>query len=241
MRQIRILLTLVFFCGLILSVASAQAPPEQTAPPAAAQPPGQEEEIKEGYVSVDFKDADIRDVLRILSRKSGVDIIASDNVQATVTVKLSNVPWEWGEFGVGVRVERALPDPGVTTSCDTEAELDSAAISPQELDGLLLPGGLGTWMIRGHPGLQALIRDVHAAGKPIGAIERGPKLLAGAGVLDRREITCAPQMRDDIIHAVADIRYRDEPVVHNGNLLTCQGTENLPAFMRTLLNAYGRS
>ncbi len=154
-------------------------------------------------------------------------------------LKLSNVPWEWGEFGVRARVERALADPGLTTSCDTEAELDSAAISAQELDGLLLPGGLGTWMIRGHPGLQELIRDVNAAGKPIGAIERGPKLLAGAGVLDGREVTCGPQMRDDIIHAVAGIRYRDEPVVRDGNLLTCQGTEDLPAFMRTLLTEYG--
>jgi protease I len=154
-------------------------------------------------------------------------------------LKLSNVPWEWGEFGVRARVERALADPGLTTSCDTEAELDSAAISAQELDGLLLPGGLGTWMIRGHPGLQELIQDVNAAGKPIGAIERGPKLLAGAGVLDGREVTCGPQMRDDIIHAVAGIRYRDEPVVRDGNLLTCQGTEDLPAFMRTLLTEYG--
>jgi protease I len=94
-------------------------------------------------------------------------------------------------------------------------------------------------MIRGHPGLQELIQDVNAAGKPIGAIERGPKLLAGAGVLDGREVTCGPQMRDDIIHAVAGIRYRDEPVVRDGNLLTCQGTEDLPAFMRTLLTEYG--
>jgi type IV pilus assembly protein PilQ len=45
-------------------------------------------------VSVDFKDADIRQVLRIISLKSGVDIVAGSDVEALVTIKLTNVPWE---------------------------------------------------------------------------------------------------------------------------------------------------
>ncbi len=45
-------------------------------------------------VSVDFKDADIRQVLRILSLKSGVDIVAGSDVEGLVTIKLTNVPWE---------------------------------------------------------------------------------------------------------------------------------------------------
>ena len=48
----------------------------------------------EGMVNVDFKDADIRQVLRILSLKSGVDIVAGNNVEGLVTIKLTNVPWE---------------------------------------------------------------------------------------------------------------------------------------------------
>jgi len=47
-----------------------------------------------GMVSVDFKDADIRQVLRILSLKSGVDIVAGPNVEGLVSIKLTNVPWE---------------------------------------------------------------------------------------------------------------------------------------------------
>lgn len=47
-----------------------------------------------GLVSVDFKDADIRQVLRILSLKSGVDIVAGSDVEGLVTIKLTNVPWE---------------------------------------------------------------------------------------------------------------------------------------------------
>jgi protease I len=155
-------------------------------------------------------------------------------------IRLSSPAWEWGELGLRARVERALTNPGVIGSCDTDAELNSQAIMAEQLDGLLLPGGLATWMIREHPGLRKLIHDVNAAGKPIGAVERAPKLLFFTGALEGRAMTCAPQMRDDIIQAVIPVEYRDDPVVQDGNLLTCQGTEDLPDFMRTLLAEYGR-
>ena len=49
---------------------------------------------EEGNISVDFKDADIQSVLRILSEKGGVNIISGKEVVGTVTIKLDNVPWE---------------------------------------------------------------------------------------------------------------------------------------------------
>ena len=49
---------------------------------------------QEGLVTFDFKDADIRNVLRIFSHKTGINIVASPEVQGSVTVKLNNVPWE---------------------------------------------------------------------------------------------------------------------------------------------------
>ncbi|MBI3088413.1 MAG: secretin and TonB N-terminal domain-containing protein [Candidatus Omnitrophica bacterium] len=47
-----------------------------------------------GLITVDFKDADIRQVLRVIALKSGVDIVAGPDVEAVVTIKLTNVPWE---------------------------------------------------------------------------------------------------------------------------------------------------
>ncbi len=47
-----------------------------------------------GNVTVDFKEADIRNVLRILSFKSGVNIIAGNDVTGSVTIRLVDVPWE---------------------------------------------------------------------------------------------------------------------------------------------------
>lgn len=44
-------------------------------------------------VTLDFKEADIRNVLRIISLKSGVNIVPSPEVTGMVTIKLDNVPW----------------------------------------------------------------------------------------------------------------------------------------------------
>ena len=45
-------------------------------------------------VSLDFKDADINNVLRILSLKSKVNIVAGPEVKGTVTIRLEDVPWD---------------------------------------------------------------------------------------------------------------------------------------------------
>lgn len=51
-------------------------------------------ETKDGFVSLDFRDADINNVLQILSLKSGVNIVTSPEVQGLVTIKLTDVPWQ---------------------------------------------------------------------------------------------------------------------------------------------------
>ncbi len=50
--------------------------------------------IEDGVVSLDFRDADIQDVLRVLSYKSGVNIVTGPEVVGLVTIKLVDVPWQ---------------------------------------------------------------------------------------------------------------------------------------------------
>ncbi|MFA5181913.1 MAG: secretin and TonB N-terminal domain-containing protein [Syntrophales bacterium] len=45
-------------------------------------------------MSVDFQDADIRGVLRLLAEQGNVNIVASPEVKGNVTVRMDNVPWE---------------------------------------------------------------------------------------------------------------------------------------------------
>jgi len=45
-------------------------------------------------ISLDLKDADIQNVLRLLADVSRLNIVAGDDVQGKVTIKLRNVPWD---------------------------------------------------------------------------------------------------------------------------------------------------
>lgn len=75
---------------LFLPLIIYAADPPQGAAPSSAMPP----QSSSGNVTIDFKDANIQDVLRILSLKSGVNIITGNDVSGTVTVRLVDVPWE---------------------------------------------------------------------------------------------------------------------------------------------------
>src|SRR5208283_3536717 len=47
-----------------------------------------------GIVSLDFQDADIKSVLKVLAFKSGVNIVAAPDVTGVVTIQLNDVPWQ---------------------------------------------------------------------------------------------------------------------------------------------------
>jgi type IV pilus assembly protein PilQ len=45
-------------------------------------------------LSLDFKDADIKNILRLIAEVSNLNIIAGDDVKGTVTIRLVEVPWD---------------------------------------------------------------------------------------------------------------------------------------------------
>ena len=47
-----------------------------------------------GNLTLDFKEAEINTVLRVMSIKSNINIVAGPEVKGTVTIRLENVPWE---------------------------------------------------------------------------------------------------------------------------------------------------
>ena len=69
--------------------------PEELAvsPAAAEESSGADSGISDQKITLDFKDADIRNVLKVIAYKSGVNIVASPEVAGTVTIRLSDVPW----------------------------------------------------------------------------------------------------------------------------------------------------
>jgi type IV pilus assembly protein PilQ len=45
-------------------------------------------------ISLDFKDADIHNILRLIAEVSGLNIITTDDVKGKITIRLVNVPWD---------------------------------------------------------------------------------------------------------------------------------------------------
>ncbi|MDD5238761.1 MAG: hypothetical protein PHU96_07395 [Candidatus Omnitrophica bacterium] len=77
--------------------AASQAARGESAPeaPAEKKAPSEEEILaKSQNVTLDFKDADIQNVLKIIAYKSGINIVATPEVIGNVTIRLVDVPWE---------------------------------------------------------------------------------------------------------------------------------------------------
>jgi type IV pilus assembly protein PilQ len=85
------------------AAAAADQPTVVTAPVEAAASTGEASAqpallemnmTKEGNVTLDFREADIRNVLKVLAYKSGLNIIAGPEVVGMVNIQLKDVPWE---------------------------------------------------------------------------------------------------------------------------------------------------
>jgi type IV pilus assembly protein PilQ len=87
------------------AVEKAAPPAEITAPPvkeaaSAAEEkkivePGLPEKVYIGRkISLDFKDADIKNILRLIAEVSNLNIITGDDVSGKITMRLMDVPWD---------------------------------------------------------------------------------------------------------------------------------------------------
>jgi type IV pilus assembly protein PilQ len=106
--------------------------------------PGLKKVYRGQLVSFDFKDADIRDVLRILADISGFNVIVSGDVKGTVTLKLSNVPWDQAldvvleNAGLGAIVEgNVIKIAPLKTLQARQRAIQAAAKSKEELEPLI--------------------------------------------------------------------------------------------------------
>ncbi len=74
------------------AIAAAPLPGAPVAPGVAVAPPAPPP--TPGRISMDFKDADINNLLRIIAEVSGMNVVAGDDVRGKVTVRLVNVEWQ---------------------------------------------------------------------------------------------------------------------------------------------------
>ncbi len=113
------------------------------------------------------------------------------------------------------------------------SDVASADVDAAGLEALVIPGGYAPDHMRRDERMVALVRAMHAAGKPVAAVCHAAWMLASAEVVAGRRVTSFPSIRDDLRHAGAE--WVDEPVVVDGNLVTSRAPGDLPDFTRGLL------
>ncbi|MBI4355601.1 MAG: type 1 glutamine amidotransferase [Candidatus Omnitrophica bacterium] len=116
-----------------------------------------------------------------------------------------------------------------------EAAVTAAKIDARTLDGVIVPGGFAPDFMRRDPAMVKLVHDVYEQGGIVAAICHGAWLLCSAKILQGKTITSFFAIRDDVEHAGATWVNRE--VSRDGQLVTARQPEDLPAFMKTLLEA----
>jgi protease I len=131
---------------------------------------------------------------------------------------------------VGVRAGETLTG---KRGQELETTVSAADLEAGDLDLLVIAGGFGPDKLRTDPGVQSLVRGLDEAGRPIGFICHAGWVPVSAGIVDGRRVTAYPTIADDLENAGAS--WEDAEVVVDGNLVSSRRPDDLPAFMRTLI------
>jgi protease I len=109
--------------------------------------------------------------------------------------------------------------------------------SPEDLDGLILPGGtMNPDNLRVDEDAVGFVRDFFKTGKPVGVICHGPWTLIEAGVAKGRTLTSFPSIRTDLGNAGAHVI--DEEVLTGQRLVSSRSPDDLPAFCAKIVEEF---
>jgi protease I len=114
------------------------------------------------------------------------------------------------------------------------ADIAAADIRAEDVDAVIIPGGFAPEGMRRSPAMVNLVREVHAQGGLVAAICHAGWMLASAGIVRGRDVTCVSIIKDDVIAAGG--KYVDQPVVRDGNIITSRLPSDLPDFCREIVS-----
>jgi len=109
-------------------------------------------------------------------------------------------------------------------------------VKAQDFDFLVVPGGKSPEKLRLNNKILRFVKDFDTQGKPIAAICHAGQVLASAGIVKNRTLTCVAGIKDDMINAGA--HYVDQAAVVDGNLVTSRVPSDLPEFARAMIEVF---
>jgi protease I len=106
-------------------------------------------------------------------------------------------------------------------------------VRPDTYDALVLPGGRAPEYLRNRAQVVTIVRHFLDARKPIAATCHAPLILATAGSLRSRTLTCYPELESDV--RAAGGQFVDREVVIDDNLVTARAWPDNGPWMRAFI------
>lgn len=116
-----------------------------------------------------------------------------------------------------------------------KVDAEAATVDASQFDLIVIPGGWAPDLMRRVTAMVGLVRDASAQGRLIAAIGHAGWMLCSANVVRGRRVTGAKSIKDDMVNAGGI--WTDGEVVRDGDLITSRRPADLPAFMRTIVDA----
>jgi protease I len=116
-------------------------------------------------------------------------------------------------------------------SITSDATIES--LKADDLFALIIPGGWAPDKLRRYTVVTDLVRQMNAAGKPIGIICHGGLVAISAGIVKGCRATGSVGIKDDLENAGAT--WVDEAAFRDGNLVWGRVVADIPAFCRELV------
>ena len=108
----------------------------------------------------------------------------------------------------------------------------------KNFDAVIVPGGYAPDRLRAYKEVLDFVREMNSVNKVVAAVCHAPWVLASAGILKGKKVTCVDRIKDDVINAGA--QYLDKEVVVDGNIITSRMPDDLPAFCREIIKALSK-
>jgi protease I len=143
----------------------------------------------------------------------------------------------------GCVVELVGPEAGKTYTSKlgypAKATLAAADAHATDFAAVVIPGGFSPDYIRRSEPMLKLVRDALAQNKPVAAICHGPWVLCSTTGLRGKTVTCFRSIKDDVTNAGGT--YVDREVCVDGNVVTSRTPDDLPAFMKALMELMAKA
>lgn len=111
-----------------------------------------------------------------------------------------------------------------------ESDYSFSDIQAEDYDAILVPGGWAPDKLRRYEEVLNFIRIMNESKKPIGQICHAGWVLISAKILDGKNVTSTPGIKDDMTNAGAN--WSDEAVVVDGHLISSRRPPDLPPYVK---------